>query len=115
MADLEQVVEQVTKQRSYLFQPGKSGNPLGRQAKKHRIAAKAEELAAEFGGLVSLTAYEKGLLSVVAQIFASPYSSDPPRDLRAAYQAMARLRKNVAERGAGRVLADYLPGARRER
>jgi hypothetical protein len=39
-------------------------------------------------------------LSVVAQIFVSPVSADPPRDLRAAYQAMARLRRNVAERKA---------------
>jgi len=82
------------------FPPGVSGNPLGGLSRKRRIQAKAEELAVEFGGLHSLTAYEKGLLSVVAQIFASPYTADPPRDLRAAYQAMARLRKNVAERKA---------------
>jgi hypothetical protein len=62
MADLEQNHEQATDQRPHLFKPGQSGNLLGRGARKHRIAAKAEELAAEFGGLHSSNSVREGFV-----------------------------------------------------
>jgi hypothetical protein len=79
------------------FPPGVSGNPLGGRSRKHRIAAAVEELSAEFGGTGHLTAFERGLIVQCARIFTASYQGrDPVRDLRVAYNTMARLRKNVA-------------------
>jgi hypothetical protein len=92
--------EQTPQQRRpYGFQPGRSGNPAGRLSnaqKQALLAAKAAELAEEFGGINNLTTVERTMVEQAATLLCRrPRRAD---DLVRCANAVQRLLAGIKRR-----------------
>jgi hypothetical protein len=92
MDDSVQVAEQVAKQRSYLFQPGKSGNPRGRMSRAERVS-RIDAIVAEWASGATLTPAERDLLKHAAGLTLSRKRRTAEDDVRVVNTVRAILRQ----------------------